>query len=626
MNDAWEPPRMPETARPRDQTIARLGAGGMAEVFLIRRTGPGGFEKFLALKRIRAGLDAETFAPMLLDEARLVAALQHPNIVQVHDAGADDDGLWFLMEYVHGRSLGAVISRALDRGVFVPLECAAYIVACVARALHYAHHAESATQERLGVIHRDVSPGNILVGFDGVVKLADFGIARANQRHAQTQDGTFKGKYGYAAPEQCRGESLDGGSDLFSLGIVMHELVSLRHLFSSDAPLATVEAVMHAPIPSLCAIRDDVPPEIDSLVRHMLERVRAARIGSGAEIADQLDGIVHRLGLRATRERMADLMSQLFTQTEMRLQVPPPAQQESMHTPLRSPALGTPVRTTGQHAARSPQHSAVTEALSGGHSDALSDSASGARRLAHSSQPGASHSAVAASAAAGSQVGAPLLTAAGKQSGRHPVLAPPTHGERGSLSPQLSVSYGAPSSSSGHSQPGAMPLPGEAPSLKKPSALPRIAVAAVVGALSAVGVTLLLREPAKPAAPVAPAAPAVVVPATGEGAEERPAPSAAGAAPLAAPGAPPITSPGTSPDTGTGTGTATSATSPVEASASPPAGTPSTAPSGSAAPAATSRRPHGKPASKSSHGKPANKGEPGKKKPSSDESLLERDW
>lgn len=621
MNDAWEPPRMPETARPRDQTIARLGAGGMAEVFLIRRTGPGGFEKFLALKRIRAGLDAETFAPMLLDEARLVAALHHPNIVQVHDAGADDDGLWFLMEYVHGRSLGAVISRALDRGVFVPLECAAYIVACVARALHYAHHAESATQERLGVIHRDVSPGNILVGFDGVVKLADFGIARANQRHAQTQDGTFKGKYGYAAPEQCRGEALDGGSDLFSLGIVMHELVSLRHLFSSDAPLATVEAVMHAPIPSLCAIRDDVPPEIDSLVRHMLERARAARIGSGAEIADQLDGIVHRLGLRATRERMADLMSQLFTQTEMRLQVPPPAQQESMHTPLRSPALGTPVRTTGQHAARAPQHAAVTEALS----DAMADSASGARRLAQSSQPGASQSsmgpALAAMAAAGSQVGAPLLTAPGKQSGRHPVLAPPLPGEHGSLSPQISVSYGAPSSSSGHSQPGAMPLSGEVPSLKKPSALPRIAVAAVVGALSAVGVTLLLREPAKPAAPVAPAAaPAVIAPAAGAKTAEPPAPVAA---PSTAPGASPSAAQIPSP----GPGAAASAAAPVETSSSAPAGTPNAAPTGSAAPTAASKRPHGKPASKSSHGKPANKGgEPGKKKPSSDESLLERDW
>lgn len=506
MNDAWEPPRLPpETARPRDQTIARLGAGGMAEVFLIRRTGPGGFEKFLALKRIRAGLDAETFAPMLLDEARLVAALQHPNIVQVHDAGADEDGLWFLMEYVHGRSLGAVISRAIDRGVFIPFECAAYIIACVARALHYAHHAESTAQERLGVIHRDVSPGNILVGFDGVVKLADFGIARANQRHAQTQDGTFKGKYGYAAPEQCRGESLDGGSDLFSLGIVMHELLSLRHLFSSDAPLATVEAVMHAPIPSLCAMRDDLPPEIDALVGHMLERARAARIGSGAEIADELDGIVHRLGLRATRERMTDLMNQLFSSTEMRLQVPPAAQQESMHTPLRSPALGTPVRTTGQYAQlaghagpRSGQHSAVTEALS--------DSASGARRLAHSSQPGASRGEV---GAAGSQVSAPLLTAAGKQSGRYAVQAPPTYGDGGSLSPQ--ISYGAPSSSSGHSQPGAVLAAGEVPSLKKPTALPRIAVAAIVGALSAVGVTLLLRQPAAPPSPVAPAAPVAPV-------------------------------------------------------------------------------------------------------------------
>lgn len=294
----------------------------MAEVFLIRRTGPGGFEKFLALKRIRAGLDVATYAPMLLNEARLVAALQHPNIVQVHDAGNDDNGLWFLMEYVHGRSVNTIIARAISRGVAVPLECAAYIAAGVGRALHYAHHAESATQGRLGVIHRDVSPGNILVGFDGVVKLADFGIARANLRQSETQDGTFKGKYGYAAPEQCRGEPLDGASDLFSLGIVLHELVAARHLFAADLPSEVIEAVQHRPIPRLTSLREGVPEEFDRIVQRMLARDRSVRIRSGADVANELDAMAHRFGMAATRERMAELMTKLFTAAEMRLEVP----------------------------------------------------------------------------------------------------------------------------------------------------------------------------------------------------------------------------------------------------------------------------------------------------------------
>jgi eukaryotic-like serine/threonine-protein kinase len=584
---------LPEAAsRPRDQTIARLGAGGMAEVFLIRRTGPGGFEKFLALKRIRAGLDEGTFAPMLLDEARLVAALQHPNIVQVHDAGADDDGLWFLMEYVHGKSLGALIGRAIDRGVPVPIECAAYIIACVGRALHYAHHAQSATQGHLGVIHRDVSPGNILVGYDGVVKLADFGIARANQRRAETQDGTFKGKYGYAAPEQCRGESLDGKSDLFSLGIVMHELLSARHLFSSDSPLATVEAVMHGPIPDLSSLRGDVPAEIDALVRRMLARDRTARIGSGAEAANELDAIAHRMQLPATRERMAELMAQLFSATEMKLQVPPlpTGEQNAMLTPLRAPVAGTPIHSSSHH-------SAVTAAIT-------SPSTGSGRRLAHSSQPGSQ------GGARGSESGVVVRTPMHGVQGRY---------EGGSLSPEISITTGAQGSV-------------DSGPTKRSSTMQRLAAAAVVGALSAVGVTMLLgrggnNPPPAPAAPAvtAPAvtAPAVTAPAVTAPAVTAPAPAttpapSAGAANDAkrggASGQPGGKSPDEPIDEPPGE---TAATATPPARTQPAAGNPRPTP-GKRTPAKATRQGPGKAANKN----PA----PAKKKPASDESLLERDW
>ena len=305
--------------RERDQVVTRLGAGGMAEVFLVRRTGPGGFEKYLALKRIRPDLDAFEYGPMFLREARLVAALQHPNIVQVHDAGSDDTGLWFLMEYVHGRSLGAVLQRAQERGSEVPIDCAMYLAACVGRALHYAHNAENEAEGRLRVIHRDVSPGNILISFDGIVKLADFGIARSNHLVRETQDGQFKGKFAYSAPEHCRGESLDGASDLFSLGVVLHEVIATRNLFTGESPSQIVHAVMEAPIPSLCEQREEVPAPLEALIRHMLQRERKQRICSGAEVANQLDAIAHEHGMAATRERMAALMQRLFSPVEMRL-------------------------------------------------------------------------------------------------------------------------------------------------------------------------------------------------------------------------------------------------------------------------------------------------------------------
>lgn len=617
MSEPWEPPLLPEAAsRPRDQTIARLGAGGMAEVFLIRRTGPGGFEKFLALKRIRAGLDAETFAPMLLDEARLVAALQHPNIVQVHDAGSDDDGLWFLMEYVHGRSLGSLLGRAVDRGVQVPVECAAYIIACVGRALHYAHHAESATTGRLGVIHRDVSPGNILIGYDGVVKLADFGIARANQRQSQTQDGTFKGKYGYAAPEQCRGESLDGGSDLFSLGIVMHELLTSRHLFSTDAPLATVEAVLHAPIPRLSELRDDVPPQLDDLVSRMLARDRAARIGSGAAIANELDAIAHDKQLPATRERMAELMTQLFTSTEMRLQVPA-APAEGMHTPLRTPlAGGTPARATGQHGVRtSSQHSSQASAQHSSQASAQASSQHPAQASARAaSQPGyasSHHSAETASLYPGGP-GTPSTGSGrrlahssqpGRGAGARGSEVSRLH-EAGSLSPELSITTGT-----GQRISGGLPSQ-EVPSLRpRASAAQRLAAAAIVGALSAVGVTMLLgrsndADDANDARPPAPA----TSPATTTGA------GAAGDGAAAA--TPPtdrerIAVPEAVPDEADGSAAGARTVRPAVR----------TDDNGRILPAPI-KRPATKAGAKPAHSRPA----ANPKKKSNDESLLERNW
>jgi serine/threonine-protein kinase len=192
----------------------------MAEVWLLRRRGVGGFEKYFALKRIRSELvENSGHVAMFLDEARLAAMLHHPGIVQVFDIGEDELGFWYVMEYVRGRSASQVLRQAKLRGKPLPVECAVYIGLQMARALHYAHHRVTSSGP-LGLVHRDVSPGNVLLAFDGAVKLADFGVARASGRLVETVGGEFKGKYVYASPEQVRGERLDSRSDLFSLGLV----------------------------------------------------------------------------------------------------------------------------------------------------------------------------------------------------------------------------------------------------------------------------------------------------------------------------------------------------------------------------------------------------------------------
>lgn len=330
--------------------VGVLGAGGMAEVFLLRRRRPGGFEKFLALKRIRAGLEGDQYGTMFLDEARIVALLQHPNIVQVMDLGQDETGLWFLMEYVHGRSTSVLITRARERRARIPLACVLYIISSVSRALHYAHHGET-SRGRLAVVHRDVSPGNILVGFDGIVKLADFGVARAQHRLVATDAGKFKGKFGYASPEQIRGEPLDGASDLFSLGIVMYELLTRKRLFARDNAMAAAHAVLEQPIPAPSTVVDGIPPSVDAIVAKLLSRELSQRYVNGADVARDLDAAAHEAGEIATRESMATFMTAMFTPEEIALICPDPTT-VSAQVPSESPPPSTATPTPSPRRSR----------------------------------------------------------------------------------------------------------------------------------------------------------------------------------------------------------------------------------------------------------------------------------
>src|SRR5262249_34107635 len=202
----------------RYEVVGELATGGMAEIFLGRLVGPSGFERPVVIKRILRQLShKESFVAMFLDEARIVAGIRHPNVVQVQELGQDTGELYLVMEYLEGESVASLVRRLVAQGERVDYALAAHVVAEACAGLHAAHEAQN-------LVHRDVSPQNVFITYDGHVKVIDFGIAKTEGRMAQTEAGQVKGKFGYMSPEQCKADPLDRRSDVFALGIVLYEL------------------------------------------------------------------------------------------------------------------------------------------------------------------------------------------------------------------------------------------------------------------------------------------------------------------------------------------------------------------------------------------------------------------
>lgn len=262
----------------------------MAEVFAARLRGPHGFEKLVAVKRLLPSLSDEQFVTMFLDEARLAANITSPHVVQTLELGrADDDGaLYIVMELVVGATLFDLCVTSLDHLGATPIAAMVEIVAQAALGLHDAHEARTPTGQPLHVVHRDVSPQNILVGLDGRVRVTDFGIARAVLRHTHTRAGQLKGKVAYLSPEQAAGEALDRRSDVFALGVVTWEALTGRSLFNTGDPVETVRRVREIRIPNVRELRHEVPEEVDRVVAWALQRDREARCPSAAEYAAAL--------------------------------------------------------------------------------------------------------------------------------------------------------------------------------------------------------------------------------------------------------------------------------------------------------------------------------------------------
>ncbi len=313
----------PGTTLGRYKVLRHLASGGMAELYLARAKGIEGFEKTVVLKQILAEFSHnDRFVQMFLDEARLAAMLHHPNIVQVFDIASSDDGYFFTMEWIHGHDARRIQKRAIELGRPLPLECALAIVIGAASGLHHAHEMRDDRGRWLGIVHRDVSPSNILVTFDGGVKVADFGIAKAaTQQSAETRTGTLKGKISYMSPEQCRTETLDRRSDVFALGIVLHELTTGRRLYTGDGDFQIMESIVHRDATRPSSIIPDYPPALEQIVMTALSRNRDTRTPTAAALQRDLEKFAREEKLAVSSLELASLMRELFGEETF---TPPP--------------------------------------------------------------------------------------------------------------------------------------------------------------------------------------------------------------------------------------------------------------------------------------------------------------
>jgi serine/threonine-protein kinase len=285
----------------------------MAQIYLARQTGLGSFERHVVLKTIVRGRASEQrFVTMFLDEARLAATLNHQNVAQIYEVDQAAGVYYMAMEYVHGENVRAILETTIRRGWTIPLELAAMIVSGAAAGLHHAHERRGKTGQPLHIVHRDVSPANIMVGFDGSVKVLDFGIAKAEERATKTIGGTVKGKYGYMSPEQCKGKPIDRRSDIFALGIVLYELTTLRRAFKGKDDLETMKqiVVVDPVLPS--AIVPGFPRELEAIILTALAIEAGARFQTAQELIEALDAFTVRAKLTSSNTAMGRFMLQLF--------------------------------------------------------------------------------------------------------------------------------------------------------------------------------------------------------------------------------------------------------------------------------------------------------------------------
>ena len=296
----------------RYTVLKHLASGGMADVLLGRTDGIEGFQRHVVLKRIRPELARDPrFVRMFLDEARLAASLHHQNIVHVHDVGEAAGGYFLAMEYLHGQDLRTILAAASRTRQHIPLGHVLAIVAAAAAGLHYAHERRGADNRPLGIVHRDVSPSNLLVGYDGSIKVVDFGIAKAAAQD-DTRSGSLRGKITYLSPEQCKGERVDRRTDVYGLGVVLYELATTTRLFKGDNDYRVMEAIVQGRVPAPRVRRPDLPEELSAIIVRALAPDPERRYFTADELRVALDHLARKLGLVSSNAAIAAYMRKQF--------------------------------------------------------------------------------------------------------------------------------------------------------------------------------------------------------------------------------------------------------------------------------------------------------------------------
>jgi serine/threonine protein kinase len=293
--------------------LGQIGEGGMARIFLARARGIGGFEKLVVVKQIlpRLAEDAE-FIARFFQEARLAATLDHPNIASVYDVDQEGEAYFYSMEYVRGRDLQKVMRKAQQAGRKLSLDEIVTIVGGLCAGLHHAHTRLGPDGDPLGIVHRDVSPSNVLLSFEGAIKLADFGVAKARTGMVSTDVGTLRGKLGYLSPEQCRGEALDRRSDVYAVGVLLWEMLTGQRLHLGDSEVAIIHRIAQGHAPSPREHRPDVTDDLERIVARALAREPAQRYASAHALQTDLEEHARQQRLATSARTVATLMRDLF--------------------------------------------------------------------------------------------------------------------------------------------------------------------------------------------------------------------------------------------------------------------------------------------------------------------------
>ncbi|MEZ4390893.1 MAG: serine/threonine-protein kinase [Polyangiales bacterium] len=295
--------------------LERISVGGMAEVFKAKSFGEAGFERLVAVKRILPSIaEDQEFIAMFVDEAKLAVQLTHPNIAQIFELGKVAETYFIALEYVGGKDLRAIFERAKKRGEPIPVPMACYLVMKLCEGLDYAHNKKDSAGRALELVHRDVSPQNILVSYDGDVKLIDFGIAKAASKSSKTQAGILKGKFGYMSPEQVRGLQVDRRSDVFAVGICLYELLTMERLFVGESDFSTLEKVRNVEIMPPTSYNRKVPDELEAIVLKALAKHPEDRYRTAMDLHDDLQSFMYTSGNFFARKDLSTYQHRLFAE------------------------------------------------------------------------------------------------------------------------------------------------------------------------------------------------------------------------------------------------------------------------------------------------------------------------